>query len=109
MQDHYTFVCEASDLAAHPRHAEIKGGYGRFSERRIPRLETWDRSDFFVLNNFVLFDGEFYCTRAFLELARAQNWSGFAFHPLDALGESWTDFRKRPWPPSRWYPDGQPD
>jgi len=107
-EDQYTFCYEARDFAD-PELAKMRSEYGRFEYRKIPMLESWDGSAFFHLGEREGFFGELGCSREFLELAYKKQWTGFAFHPLDALSMSFHDFRSRPWPPSLWYPKGQPD
>jgi hypothetical protein len=107
-EDQYTFCYEARDFAD-PELAKMRSEYGRFEYRKIPMLESWDGSAFFHLGEREGFFGELGCSSEFLELAYKKQWTGFAFHPLDALSMSFHDFRSRPWPPSLWYPKGQPD
>lgn len=48
--------------------------------------------------------GTFLCSRRFVELAKAGNFSNFSFSPLDRLNWMHRDFRKYAWPPETWYP-----
>jgi len=73
------------------------------------KLATLDRRTFFHLGEGDGSFGELGCSREFLDLAQEAGWTGFSFHPLDAIGISFRDFRSRPWPPTLWYPEGQPD
>lgn len=106
--DRYEFRFETADLSD-PRLSEIRQHHGRYLYRRIPLLETWNGCDFFRLAGKSPTFGGFCCTRAFLDLVLAGNFSGFSFHPLDALDGSFVDVHSRPLPPSTWYPSRQPD
>lgn len=73
----------------------------------VPDVETWDGGHFVrpVEGN----QSGVYCSRAFLEAARTENWTGFEFHPADAplgLQLLWDgiDYLGERWPPQRWYP-----
>ena len=103
--DRYEFRFSASNFSD-PRISETRKSYGHYLYRRIPIPETWDRSDFFswAKEGQSTF-GSICCTPEFLHLVRDNGFSGFTFHPLDALGESYVDVRSRTWPPSTWYPD----
>ncbi|BCU78016.1 hypothetical protein [Luteolibacter sp. LG18] len=58
-------------------------------------------------DNGVLVFGEFFCSRRFVELAKARDFSNFSFTPLDSLDSMTSDFRKYTWPPETWYPTAQ--
>lgn len=107
-EEQYTFCYEARDFSD-PEFKRMQSEYGRFEWRKIPILESWDGSAFFHLGDRDGMFGELGCSSAFLDLAHENRWTGFAFHPLDAWGMSFHDFRSRPWPPALWYPEGQPD
>lgn len=76
-------------------------------ERLIPRPETWDGSDLFILRNYGR--SSVFCTRKVLELARQHRWTNFRFEPIDVLRRYATrwkgiDYLGKKWPP-KWYPD----
>ncbi len=107
-EEEYTFHYEARDLAD-PILKKLRCEDRRFEYRTMPLLESWDGAAFFRLGERKGSFGNLGCSRAFLDLAHEKQWTGFAFHPLDALSISFRDFRTRPWPPALWYPEGQPD
>lgn len=104
------FLLEVEDRSD-PRYKELLSARanGTLSLRFLPRVETWNGSDVFTLNNYDHMFGEFYATLEFVQHIRNTKWAGFTAHPLDALGDSFIDLHERSWPPSSWYPRSQPD
>jgi hypothetical protein len=84
------------------------GSSDRYKRRWVPAVDTWDGSD--GINPFTkLCFGTFFATLRFVELAYKMKWEGLLVKPMDAIGRAEGELHKRPWPPSLWYPDDQPD
>jgi len=59
------------------RNASEGNPYRWKAKRIVPKLETWDGSDFIKLSN--LRSGRNFCSRRFVELAHAYKWTNFVF------------------------------
>ena len=71
----------------------INAGGGK-GARTIPKLETWDGSDFVMTRNWKT--TRFYCTRRFVDLACENHWTNFRFgtgHSMPGAG-MWGDAAK---------------
>lgn len=105
----YVFHYETGDFSD-PELKKIQNEYGRFEQRKIPIVESWDGSDFFHMGKWEGLFGQLGCSRKFLDLVHQSGWTGFTFAPLDKIGSmSVYDYRSKPWPPSLWYPEGHPE
>lgn len=102
----FRFLAEARDFSD-PILPALRKQYGEYSVRRMPDLDSWNGSDCILGREYG--HGEFYATIEFVELVRKMNWRGLCADPMDSLGGIYQDICDRPWPPSLWYPDWQPD
>jgi len=59
------------------RDCKIKHPYRWQTKRMVPKLETWDGSDFVRTRNWST--GRYYCTRTFVDLACKNRWTNFVF------------------------------
>ncbi|TAG10784.1 MAG: hypothetical protein EAZ42_02790 [Verrucomicrobia bacterium] len=102
----YVFLFSANDHDD-ARIVEIRGrnDWGQHAYRYIVPDES-PVHDFFNINKPSSF-GEIHCSRKFVEIARETQWDHLYFHPLDSLSVAKDEFRRLPWPPENWYPEGQ--
>lgn len=78
LDDHGGGVCPG----CHSRDAQP--GPHRFAAKRVvPKLETWDGSDFVKTGNWRT--GHSYCTRRFVDLACAHRWKNFRFGTRNSM------------------------
>ena len=59
------------------RNAEKGNPYRWKPKRLVPKLDTWDGSDFVTLRN--LLNARHFCSRRFIELANKNKWTNFIF------------------------------
>lgn len=84
--------------------------------RLIPIWKTWDKSDLFQLKRPYVSDSTLYCSRRFIDLARAERWRHLRFYSIDRYGPVRTgscfansqdvlriDHLARKWPPNPWH------
>lgn len=77
--------------------------------RKVPVPGSHGGADIFGVQNM---EWTFlFCTFRFVELARQRKWKGFLFEPMDVPDKARRDatirYLDKPWPPERWYPEGE--
>lgn len=105
----YVFRFSCLDPATESRARFMAEGYIQHVQL-VPLEESWDGSDLILTPGHGLVGpfGRCFCSRRLVELAHEKLWSNFTFSPVDVLDNSSVDFRERPWPPEKWYPENHP-
>lgn len=79
--------------------------------RAIPKIETWDRSDFNMCRGDTptgVF-GMMFCGRKVVDLAAKEKWTNVSFCPIDTFIPFTIDHLGKSWPPESWYSPNEPD